>query len=99
MRRVLLLVTLSLATAWAVYAGVGGVPVEMVVRYGLKPSCAPTGRTRNVEGIEFVEIGAGTFLMGSNAEATLPALPGRICRRLGLASHTSEFREVERLLL
>ena len=75
---------LALATAWVVYSGLGGVPVEMVWRYGLAPSCAPTGETKLVEGIEFVEIGPGTFVMGSNANGELPDLLGRVCRTLSL---------------
>ena len=84
MRRALLLAPLLLATAWVVYAGAGGVPVGMVWRYGLTPSCAPTGRTMTVEGIEFVEIGAGTFVMGSNLNGELPDLIGRVCTPLDL---------------
>ena len=74
MRRALLLVLL-LATAWVVFAGAGGT---------FAPACAPTGETREVEGIVFVEIGAGTFLMGSNLDGELPDLLGRVCRPLEL---------------
>jgi formylglycine-generating enzyme required for sulfatase activity len=75
MSRLLPGLVLFLATAWVAYTGTGR---------PFAPACAPTGRTKIVQGIEFVEIGPGWFLMGSNANGELPDLLGRACGPLDL---------------
>ena len=41
-------------------------PVDMLWRYGFSYGPEPTGRTFTVADLEFVEIGAGCLLMGSD---------------------------------
>ena len=59
-------------------------PVRMVWRYGISYGPEPTGRTLTVEGVEFVEIGPGCFLMGSARYAKGGDFLGLWCSRLGL---------------
>jgi formylglycine-generating enzyme required for sulfatase activity len=73
-----------------VAAGVGAVawsaaglpPPGFLLRHGARSGCAPSGRTIEVEGVEFVEILPGYFRMGSRAGSG--NLLGRICAPLGL---------------
>jgi len=67
--------------AWTV---AGLPPVRMVWHYGFSYGPEPTGRTLTVESIEFVEIGPGCFLMGSEENAEGGDLLGRWCARFGL---------------
>jgi len=73
-------VGLVLSAAWLLLAWP---PPKFVLCYGLAPGCEPTGRTRTVEGVTFVEIGAGVFRMGSTHGAGGDLL-GRVCASLGL---------------
>ncbi len=77
----LLLVALITVGAWI--AG-GCPPARLILRYGLTPGCDPTGQTRTVEGIVFVEIGPGCFRMGSDLGAAGGDFLGKLCARLGL---------------
>ena len=87
MKRVLLLVLVFLllallgAVAWRL---AGLPPVGFVVRYGFSYGCEPTGDTRTIEGVEFVEIGPGCFRMGSGKLAEGGDLLGKVCSVVGL---------------
>jgi formylglycine-generating enzyme required for sulfatase activity len=59
-------------------------PVSMVLRHGFSYAPEPTGNRETFEGVEFVEIGPGCFLMGSNKRAEGGDLLGRWCARFGL---------------
>ena len=78
---VLLLLGGGLSVGWMI---LGSVPPRLLTRYGLNPACEPTGRTLTVESVEFVEVGPGAFLMGSNKLAGESHLLGELCQRLGL---------------
>jgi len=81
----ILLVLLLLSGIGVVTWTVAGLPpVRMVWRYGFSYGPEPTDRTLTVEGVEFVEIGPGCFLMGSENEAEGGDLLGRWCARFGL---------------
>ena len=67
--------------AWTL---IGWPPPGLVLKYGPTPGCEPMGRVKNVEGIEFVEIGPGCFRMGSEHLAEGGDFLGRWCARLGL---------------
>jgi len=69
-----------------VWSPAGAPPVRYLLRYGPFPGCDPTGQTRTVEGIEFIEIGPGAFRMGSPRAAWRYEGDwlGRICAPLGL---------------
>ena len=56
----------------------------MVWHYGFSYGPGPTGRTLTVEGVEFVEIGPGCFLMGSEKYAKGGNWLGQWCARFGL---------------
>ena len=70
-----------LVVAWTV---AGLPPVRMVVRYGFDYGPEPTGRTLTVEGVEFVEIGPGCFLMGSDLNGEPGDFLGGLCYPFGL---------------
>ncbi len=57
---------------------------RLLLRYGLMPSRGPTGRTQEIEGVTFVEIGAGYFVMGSHYGCETGDVLGRICAGFGL---------------
>jgi hypothetical protein len=59
-------------------------PVRFVVAHGFPPAGGPTGREVTVEGVRFVEIGAGYLRMGSWFGSDRGDLPGRICARFKL---------------
>ena len=59
-------------------------PPGVLWSYGLNPACAPTGNSREVEGVEFVEVGPGVFRMGTEPGPEEGDFLGRLCRRLGL---------------
>ena len=59
-------------------------PVRYVLRYGLHPRCKPTGQTKEIEGVRFIEIGPGIFRMGSDHAAEGGDWIGKICQRVGL---------------
>jgi formylglycine-generating enzyme required for sulfatase activity len=59
-------------------------PVRYVLRYGFSPRCKPTGQTKRVEGVEFIEIGPGIFRMGSDHDAEGGDWIGKLCQRVGL---------------
>jgi formylglycine-generating enzyme required for sulfatase activity len=87
MKRLILIVMVLLLlagigiVAWTV---AGLPPVEMVWRYGFLYWPSLTGRELTVEGIEFVEIGAGCFPMGSHRACDEGNLIGRVSAPLGL---------------
>lgn len=58
-------------------------PPGMILRYGLSYGCEPTGETKLVGGVEFVEIGPGCYRMGSTYLAGGDWF-GRICAAVGL---------------
>jgi formylglycine-generating enzyme required for sulfatase activity len=59
-------------------------PLKFVLRYGLFPGCEPTGETRTIEEIEFIEIGPGIAQLGSTHLAPPGDWLGTICAPLGL---------------
>ncbi len=59
-------------------------PPRLVVKYGFSYGPEPTGRTLMVEGVEFVEIGPGCFLMGTDKRTKGGDWLGQLCERLGL---------------
>jgi formylglycine-generating enzyme required for sulfatase activity len=59
-------------------------PVKYVLAHGFPPAGGPTGRRATVEGVEFVEIGAGYFRMGSWSQCDRGDLLGRLCARFKL---------------
>ena len=59
-------------------------PVRFLLRYGLSPGCEPTGQTMTLEGVEFVEIGPGVFLMGSTHLAGGGDWLAKLCAPFGL---------------
>jgi formylglycine-generating enzyme required for sulfatase activity len=59
-------------------------PVRYVLRYGFSPRCKPTGLTKRVEGVEFIEIGPGIFRMGSDRDVKGGDWIGKLCQRVGL---------------
>ncbi len=69
----LLAVVVIAVSAWV---NGGCPPARFILRYGLSPGCAPTGHRKTLEGVEFVEIGAGCFRMGSDQGAECGDLPG-----------------------
>jgi formylglycine-generating enzyme required for sulfatase activity len=60
-------------------------PVKYVVAHGFPPAGGPTGREVEIEGVRFIEIGAGYFRMGSWFASDRGDLLGRICARVGLS--------------
>jgi formylglycine-generating enzyme required for sulfatase activity len=85
-RRLLLILALLVLLVVPVVAWLNGgsPPLRLVLWYGLTPGCWPTGRTLTVEGVEFVEIGPGCFLMGSRKYAKGGDLLGKWCAMIGL---------------
>jgi hypothetical protein len=75
------LVLLSGATA-LLWAALDVPPVRYLLRYGLTPGCSPTGRTRIVEHVVFVEFEPGIYQPERDGDRgdTL----GKICAVLGL---------------
>jgi formylglycine-generating enzyme required for sulfatase activity len=59
-------------------------PVRLVLSHGFPPAGGATGRMKEIEGIRFVEIGAGYFRMGSWSQCDRGDLLGRICARFKL---------------
>ncbi len=59
-------------------------PPRLILRYGLTPGCEPTGQTKVLEGVEFVQIGPGCFRMGSTYHAKGGDLLGKFCAVVGL---------------
>ncbi len=59
-------------------------PPGPILQYGLDPRAWPTGRTRVVEGIEFIEIAPGISWMGSNELGQEPDWLGRLGKVVGL---------------
>jgi len=76
-----LVVVVIAVGAWVVG---GHPPLRFLLRYGFSWGCAPTGQTKTIEGVEFVEIGPGCFRMGSTAAAEGGDWLGKWCARLGL---------------
>ncbi len=86
-RRTLLATALTVlvaATLPLFWHSLGWPPLGLVLKHGLPPSGGPTGRTLNLEGVLFVELRPGYFLMGSHDLCTHGDLVGRICSPLGL---------------
>ena len=81
---VLLLVLVLGTVVAAVWKLAGWPPPRMILRFGLTPACEPTGETRTIEGVEFVEIGPGCFRMGSGKLAEGGDLLGKVCAVVGL---------------
>ncbi len=79
------LVLLAGATT-LLWAALSWPPPRLILRYGLLPAGGPTGRTMTVHGVEFVELSAGYFRMGSEegVGAVRGDLLGLVCRPLGL---------------
>ena len=59
-------------------------PVRLLIKYGLPSSMGSTGKRITIEGVEFIEISPGYFLMGSEYFATEGDTLGRISARVGL---------------
>jgi len=59
-------------------------PPRLILACGLPPTGGPTGRTRTIEGIEFVELKPGYFRMGSHHLCEKGDLLGRVCALFGL---------------
>jgi formylglycine-generating enzyme required for sulfatase activity len=59
-------------------------PLPMVVSHGFPPAGGPTGRVKEIEGVRFVEIGAGYSRMGSWSQCDRGDLLGRLCARFKL---------------
>ena len=77
-----------LTAAWHV---TGWPPPWLVAKYGLPPAGGPTGRKLTVEGIEFIELSRGYYLMGSSYyidrgfdDSSEGDSLGRLAQRLGL---------------
>jgi formylglycine-generating enzyme required for sulfatase activity len=81
---ILLLLPLLAGLGVVVWTVAGLPPVRMMWSYGLSYGPEPTGRTLTFEGVEFVEIGPGCFLMGSEKDAEDGNLVGQLCARFGL---------------
>ncbi len=81
--KVLVLLLLS-GIGVVVWTAAGRPPVRMVWQYGFSYHPEPTGKVVPYEDVEFVEIGPGCFLMGSNQGAEGGDFLGRWCARLGL---------------
>ena len=71
--------------AAAAWLAAGRPPPGLVVRHGLPPAGGPTGRTVEIEGVTFVEIGPGYFRMGSEHEWDRGDLLGRLSAAVGLS--------------
>jgi len=87
MKRLFLIavVLLALCGIGVVAWQLAGLPsAGMVWGYGFDYSPGPTGRTLTIEGVEFVEIGPGCYLMGSEHLARGGDLLGQWCARFGL---------------
>jgi len=88
MRKRIVLVLILLLVLGTVVAAVWQLadwpPPGMLLRYGLTPGCEPTGKTRWIEGVEFVEIGPGCFRMGSTHLAEGGDFLGKVCAAVGL---------------
>ncbi len=88
MRRALIVlgVVAVLAVAgFAAWEGFGLPPGGFVLRHGFPPSGGPTGRTVEIEGVRFVEIGPGLLRMGSKHGWDGGDLPGRLSAFVGLS--------------
>ncbi|MCU0725136.1 MAG: formylglycine-generating enzyme family protein [Planctomycetes bacterium] len=59
-------------------------PVQYVVAHGFPPAGGPTGREVEIEGVRFIEIGAGYFRMGSWFGLDRGDLLGWLCARFKL---------------
>ncbi len=81
-----------IAVAALLLAGIGIVawtvaglpPVAMVWKHGFSYGPEPTGRRLTVESVEFVEIGPGCFLMGSDFKGKPGDFLGGLCYPFGL---------------
>jgi len=58
-------------------------PPRLILKYGFPPTGGPTGRTKVIEGIEFVELKPGYFRMGSHYLCEPGDLLGRISAVFG----------------
>ncbi|MEN8152078.1 MAG: formylglycine-generating enzyme family protein [Planctomycetota bacterium] len=77
---VLVLLTGILVVTWRVC---DWPPPRLILKYGLPPAGGPTGRRMTVEGMEFIELSAGYFRMGSHTGCTETSLIDEIRRLLG----------------
>ena len=59
-------------------------PPRLILKYGFPPSGGPTGRTREIEGIEFVELSPGYVRMGSHWGCDQGDWLGRLCATFGI---------------
>lgn len=88
---------LALATVSVVWAGLGLPPPTEVLGSSAGEPGGPTGRTISIEGVEFVEIGPGSFRMGSRERYDPGDVPGRTTRGLrlgwGRPAHSNEMPE------
>jgi formylglycine-generating enzyme required for sulfatase activity len=78
---ILLFLVLVLASLWS---GFDWPPPRLILKYGFAPTGGPTGRTMTIEGVEFVELKPGYFLMGSHYSYDEGNLLGRLCAALGV---------------
>jgi len=60
-------------------------PPRLILKYGFPPTGGPTGRTKVIEGIEFVELEPGYFRRGSHHRCEEGDLLGRISAVFGLS--------------
>jgi len=79
---------LLLGLGGAVWAALGWPPPHWILLHGLPPTGGPTGRTRKVEGVEFVEIEGGYYRKGSHHRCEEGDLLGRLSSLVGLEAGT-----------
>ncbi|MCU0726030.1 MAG: SUMF1/EgtB/PvdO family nonheme iron enzyme, partial [Planctomycetes bacterium] len=88
MRRILIIAgvpALLLGAAAITWQALDRPPLSLVAQYGLPPTGGPTGRTKTIEGVTFVELMPGYFLMGvRDCGCDNGNLLGRLCASLGL---------------
>ena len=78
---VVLLLTAMMTVIWLILEWPSP---NLVLKYGFPPTGGPTGRTLTTEGVEFVEIGPGCFLMGSDSNGEPGDFLGGLCYPFGL---------------
>ena len=64
--RILLLIALLALSGWGVWVILDWPPPVLLLKYGLPPAGGPTGKTKEIEGIKFIEISPGYYRMGSH---------------------------------
>ena len=79
------------------WLSLGRPPVTWVVRHGLPSAGGPTGRSVEVEGVRFVEIGAGYYRRGSEHGWARGDLLGRWSAKVGLPWGTAPGRPTDEM--